>query len=258
MTYASNRRINKTASKLPTSPSMNFDSERRELVERTGIIHALDVDKLEDAVRIAREVEPFVDAIKLSWPTVMELGCKVVIPAIRQSVSLPIIACFKVADIPEISTQIVQKAIHWGADGITLHGFVGEDTMKACIDEARRYNAYTFMVTEMSHRGADKYMQPHGEDIALMAKRLGSYGIVAPATRPERTRLYRRLVGPEIKIMSPGVGPQGGVLGDAIRAGADFEVIGRRIFNAPSPGEEAKKFAEKLAEVRNRLPSLRA
>ena len=236
---------------------MKLGDDRRELVNRTGIIHALDVDNLDRAIEIAREVEPFVDAIKVSWPTVMDFGIRQVIPAIKGSVKLPIIADFKVADIPEISTQIVHKAVRWGADGITLQGFVGEVTMRACIEEAKKSEAYTFVVTEMSHNGAEKFMQPHGEEIALMARRLHSYGIVAPATRPERTRFYRRVVGPDVKIMSPGVGPQGGQLGDAILAGADFEVIGRRIFMADSPGSEAKKFAEKIAEIKQKLPSIR-
>jgi orotidine-5'-phosphate decarboxylase len=232
--------------------------KRRALVNRTGIIHALDVDDLQRAIEIARQVEPSVDAIKVSWPSSMELGIKQVIPAIKESIKLPIIADFKVADIPVISTQIVQKAIKWGADGITLQGFVGEVTMKACIEEAKKSDAYTFMVTEMSHDGAEKFMQPNGEEIALMARKLHSYGIVAPATRPERTRFYRQIVGPDVKIMSPGVGPQGGQLGDAIMAGADFEVIGRRIFTADSPALEAKKSAEKIAEIKQKMPSIRA
>ncbi|MGI0092426.1 MAG: orotidine-5'-phosphate decarboxylase [Nitrososphaerales archaeon] len=227
---------------------------RRYLVSRTGIIHALDIDDLERATVIAKQVAPYVDAIKVSWPSIMELGCKVVIPATRQAVDLPIIADLKVADIPEISSQIVRKAIECGADGITLQGFVGELTMKTCVDEARRLEAYTFIVTEMSHIGAEVFMQPHGEDLALMAKRVGSFGIVAPATRPERTRLYRKIVGPEVKIMSPGIGPQGGELGDAIKAGADFEVIGRRIYNASSPAEEARRSSEKIAEMRRTFP----
>jgi len=151
----------------------------------------------------------------------------------------------------------VQKAVRWGADGITLQGFVGEVTTKACIDEAKKSGAYTFVVTEMSHAGAEKFMQRSGEEIAMMARKLHSFGIVAPATRPERTRLYRSIVGPDVRIMSPGVGPQGGQVGDAIMAGADYEVIGRSIYTADSPALEAKKVAEKIAEIKLKMPPIR-
>ena len=39
------------------------------------------------------------------------------------------------------------------------------------------------------------------------------------------------------------------MIGGAIKAGADFEVIGRRIFRANNPTEEAMKFANILQEI---------
>lgn len=227
--------------------------ERRKLAAKTGIVHALDVDDLNRATEIAERVEPYVDAIKLSWPAVMELGCRKVIYEVRRSVSVPIIADFKVADIPEISSRIVQKAITLGADGVILQGFVGEESIKACIEEAHRLSGYTFVVTEMSHRGAELFMQPVGARIAELARELGSDGIIAPATRPARTREYRRIVGKDLIIVSPGVGAQGAEVGDAIRAGADFEVIGRKIYEAQNPEEAAKQLSEKMALVRKEL-----
>lgn len=238
---------------LPKSAS---NLERRELVRRTGVIHALDTEDIQDAKRIAIQVEPYVDAIKLSWPLIMVYGAKA-ITQVRNSISVPIIACFKVADIPEVSSRIVTRAIEFGADGITMHGMVGRDTMKECITVAHSKNARTWMVTEMSHPGAAEFMQPVGEKIAIMAKELGSDGIVAPATRPERTRRYREIVGRDIQIMSPGIGAQGGKVGDAIKAGADYEVIGRRIWQAKDPKAEAKKFAEAIAQIRKEPMTVR-
>lgn len=230
--------------------------ERRQIRNKTGIIHALDVEDLARAKEIAVEVEPWVDAIKLSWPLIMVNGGRA-IAEIKGTIGLPIIACFKVADIPEVSSKIVDYAIKFGADGITLHGMVGRDTMRGCIRVAHEYDAMTWMVTEMSHPGAEEFMQPFGEKIAKMAKELGSDGIVAPATRPNRTRKYREIIGSEIKIMSPGIGAQGGQIGDAIKAGADYEIIGRRIWNTENPGAEAKRFAEALAQVKKQLVTVR-
>jgi orotidine-5'-phosphate decarboxylase len=226
--------------------------DRRPLENRTGIIHALDVEDLEEAIKIAKKVEPFVDAIKLSWPSIMANGAQA-IRQIKREILLPVIADFKVSDIPEISSKIVHYAMEYGADGITLQGFVGKDTMQECIRVAHKSSAYTFMVTEMSHPGAERFMQPVGEKIAKMAKDLGSDGIVAPATRPDRTNEYRKIVGEHMMIMSPGVGAQGAKVGDAIKAGADFEVIGRRIYQAQDPGESARRFSETIAQLKKEL-----
>jgi len=226
--------------------------DRRPLKNNTGIIHALDIEKLTRAVEIAREVEPFVDAIKLPWQLIMVNGAAA-ISQVKKEILLPVITDFKVADIPEISSSIVRNAVHYGADGITLQGFVGKDTLEACIRVAHESSALTFVVTEMSHPGAERFMLPVGTEIARMAKELGSDGIVAPATRPERMKEYRKIAGEDMLIMSPGVGAQGANVGDAIRAGANFEVIGRRIYQSEDPRETAKRFAEMIAEARASL-----
>jgi orotidine-5'-phosphate decarboxylase len=88
--------------------------------------------------------------------------------------------------------------------------------------------------------------QPLGEKIAKMAKELGATGIVAPATRPNRVRKYRKIIGNDMLIISPGVGPQGGKIGDAILEGANFEIIGRLIYNAPDQAEAARRISLEL------------
>ncbi len=223
----------------------------RGLEIKNRIIHALDVEDDQQALRIARDVEPYVDAIKVSYPLIIRYGGKIM-NDIKKKINLPIIACFKVGDIPEISSRIVDIAIESGADGLTLQGFVGEDTMTKCIEVAHEKGAYVFMVTEMSHPGAEQFMSPVGMDIAKMAKRLRSDGIVTPATRPEVTRRYREIVGKDMWIISPGVGAQGAKLGDAILAGATFEIVGRRIYQDLNPKEVAKRFS---AELKTRLES---
>jgi orotidine-5'-phosphate decarboxylase len=80
----------------------------------------------------------------------------------------------------------------------------------------------------------------------MLAKAAGARGIVAPATRPERISELRRIIG-DLEIISPGVGAQGGKASDALRAGADFVIVGRAIYDAPDPGAAARKLAEETA-----------
>ncbi|MDP8003335.1 MAG: orotidine 5'-phosphate decarboxylase / HUMPS family protein, partial [Caldisphaera sp.] len=66
------------------------------------------------------------------------------------------------------------------------------------------------------------------------------WGIVAPATRPEIITYFRKSIGRGIKILSPGIGIQGAKPGEALCHGADFEIVGRYITNAPDPKEATK------------------
>jgi orotidine-5'-phosphate decarboxylase len=68
-------------------------------------------------------------------------------------------------------------------------------------------------------------------------------GFVLPATYPQLIARARKAY-PSALIFSPGVGTQGAPFGSAISAGADFEIIGRSITQAPSPTDEAKRILE--------------
>ncbi len=59
-----------------------------------------------------------------------------------------------------------------------------------------------FVLTEMSHPGAERFSAPIAEEIARMAVKLGATGIIAPATRPERVKRLREIVG-NLCIASP-------------------------------------------------------
>jgi len=215
------------------------------LVEKNRIIHALDVEDKEKALRIASAVKDYVDAIKISYPLALKHGLKV-IKEIKEVSGLPILACFKVADIPLISARIINVTIEEGANGITVHGITGRDTVKECINIADKRGVDVFVLTEMSHPGAIEFYQPLGDKIAKMARELGATGIVAPATRPNRVKRYREIVGNDMVIISPGIGPQGGQIGDAIKEGANFEVIGRLIYKSKDPASSARKISQQL------------
>jgi len=68
----------------------------------------------------------------------------------------------------------------------------------------------------------------------------GADGVVAPATRPDRIRLIRSIVGSRI-IISPGVGIQGGSPRDAWDAGADYLIIGRSVTSSENPVNSLKR-----------------
>ncbi|MFA4935056.1 MAG: orotidine 5'-phosphate decarboxylase / HUMPS family protein, partial [Candidatus Methanoperedens sp.] len=117
------------------------------------------------------------------------------------------------------------------------------------VKTAQEYNGGIFVVTEMSHPGAVEFMAPKALELASLAVECKAQGVVAPATRPDRVKQIRKIVG-NLTIISPGVGAQGGSAADAIRGGADFVIAGRTIYNSKTPGKEAEKIAKELEKCR--------
>ncbi|HII40420.1 MAG TPA: orotidine-5'-phosphate decarboxylase, partial [Thermoplasmata archaeon] len=105
--------------------------------------------------------------------------------------------------------------------------------------------AEVFVVTELSHPGGQEFTAKHAEEFARLAVRAGAAGIIAPATRPDRVRTLRGLVGDRL-ILAPGVGAQGGKPGDAIRAGADAVIVGRALYEAADPAKAAEAIAREI------------
>ena len=72
--------------------------------------------------------------------------------------------------------------------------------------------------------------------------------ILWTATRPERKQLVRK-IAIDLSTISPGVGAQGCSAGDTIRAGADYVIMGRSIYQSPDPAAGAKQIADEILSV---------
>jgi orotidine-5'-phosphate decarboxylase len=92
--------------------------------------------------------------------------------------------------------------------------------------------------------------------LATLAIRAGCGGIVASAQ--EATRL-RQALGTAFTLVTPGIRPAGGVAADqarvvtpqaAIRAGADYLVVGRPITAAGNPAEAARAILQQIELAR--------
>ncbi len=204
------------------------------------IIAAIDATDVQRARTVAKALVGRVDAVKVNWPLVLAAGPDIV----REFATASYVLCdFKIADIPNTNRLIVEQALAHGASGVICHAFAGEDSVRACVEAAT--GAEVFVVTELSHPGGQEYTAKHAEDFARLAVRAGAAGIIAPATRPERVQLLRRLVGDRL-ILAPGVGAQGGKPADAIRAGADAVIVGRALYEAADPARAAESIAREI------------
>ncbi|MFQ5801045.1 MAG: orotidine-5'-phosphate decarboxylase [Candidatus Hydrothermarchaeales archaeon] len=208
-------------------------------VRRSGIILALDVLERARAIKIVEEVADYIDAVKVGYPLILSVGLDII--SELKGFEKPIIADFKIADVPHVSSEICRIATGAGADYAIVQGFLGRDVVEACSKAAE-----IFVVCDMSHPGALDFISPQSEEVARLAKEY-AVGIVAPATRPQTIKKLREIVG-NLIIIAPGVKAQGAEVGSAINAGADFEIVGRAIYNSPNPRSEAEGLYNQLKE----------
>ena len=209
---------------------------------RTRLILALDVTDRQEAMRVVSEVADHVDAVKVGYPAVLPLGMELVEEISR---SADVICDFKVADIPNTNRLIVEEVFRRGASGVIVHGFMGTDSVRACVDAA---NGDVFVLAEASHPGGKEFTQPVADRLARLAVEAGASGIIAPATRPERVKELREIVG-SLLILCPGVGAQGGSASDTIAAGADYVIVGRSIYQAEDPKAEASRIVGEIGSI---------
>ncbi|MCE5338116.1 MAG: orotidine-5'-phosphate decarboxylase [Methanomicrobiaceae archaeon] len=206
----------------------------------TELILSLDVLDRKWAARIAESCAPFIDAVKIGYPLVLSAGLGVVEDL--AGLGLPLIADFKVADIPNTNRLICEAVFSAGFDAVIAHGFVGADAVRTCVEVAHNHGGAAYIVAEMSHPGATEFF--HGgvaERLATLAVSSRADGIIAPATRPDRVSRLREIVGKKT-IYSPGVGAQGGDL-DTVARLVDGVIVGRSIYEAEDPATEAERFS---------------
>lgn len=212
---------------------------------KNKIILALDVEEEQKAYNILEQTTNYLDTIKIGYPLTLAEGPQI-ITKIKENYDVHIIADFKVADIDATNEKIVRNTLNYGADSIIVHGFTGEDSVTACKEAAEKLDKEIFLLTEMSHPGADKFLKPVSLDIAQMGIDLGIKNYVAPATKIDRLEKIREIVGKDSFIISPGVGTQGGEAKETLKY-ADAAIIGRSIYNSENPQETLENIIKTIS-----------
>jgi uridine monophosphate synthetase len=121
-----------------------------------------------------------------------------------------------------------------------------------------------FLVVRTSNPGADELQDietASGEPLYVeMTRKIAKWGqpgigLVAPATEPSILAEVRR-AAPNMPILCPGVGAQGGDVEAAVAAGLDEQAAGllinvsRAIMEAPDPGEAARQWRDQMEQAR--------
>lgn len=167
---------------------------------------------------------------------------------------------FKFHDIGATVARGVASVVNLGGDFLTVHA--EPDVIAGAVegrggDERLKILAVT-VLTSLDQQAIERAgISMKLEDLVLkraeFAAEGGADGVIASAREAEaiRTRFGDRLL-----VVTPGVRPKGASLDDqarvqtpaeAIRAGADYLVVGRPIVNASDPQKAARSIADEIA-----------
>jgi orotidine-5'-phosphate decarboxylase len=205
----------------------------------------------------------FYEALGTEGPTVLQNTMKQ-IPA-----DIPVIADAKRGDIGN-TARAYAKAIFsiLGFDAATVNPYLGFDSIEP-------FTSYedkgSFILCRTSNKGATDFQDlrtnglPLYETVARKAKEWNIHdniGLVVGATYPEELKRIRSLC-PDMPLLIPGVGAQGGDLASAVSYGADARGekaiinVSRQVLYA-SKEENFAKAARNVAEkVRNQINDYR-
>ena len=211
---------------------------------KNNLILALDVMSESEAIEICDSIKDHIDTIKIGYPLALAEGLEI-INKLKDQFGFKVICDFKVADIDATNSKICDETFKAGADAIICHGFVGSDSVQACLDMADKHGKELFLLTEMSHPGAKMFLQKNAEEIAEMGVEMGIRNYVAPATRLDRLSIIRDIVGDDAFIISPGVGKQGGD-GKKTLEYSNAIIVGRSIYEADNPATACENLIKSL------------
>jgi orotidine-5'-phosphate decarboxylase len=221
------------------------------------IIVALDVATKEKALEIVEKLRDRISFFKIGLQLYTAEGPEIVRSLL--STGAKVFLDLKLHDIPSTVARAVEAASNLGVHMLTLHLSGGSEMVRAAT--AARANHLLILGVTVLTSATEQTLREIGisakvDDQVLRLAKLGVEaeidGIVAS---PHEIKKLRVKFGDKIKIVLPGIRPSGSESADqkrimtprdAIRAGADYLVIGRPIIAHPNPPDAV---SEIMAEI---------
>ena len=240
---------------------------------RSSLIVALDFDSLSTALKFAEPIVDLVGMFKIGSQLFTTVGPE----AVRQVAKLgaDIFLDLKFHDIPNtVAGAVLAAAALPRLQLVNVHALGGTAMMQAAAQaisagvpmgaDRPRLLAVTLLtsldaktIREVGIGGPPK---TRVEKLAKLSQKAGVDGVVASV---QEAIAIRKACGGEFLIVTPGVRPKGGgaesnnddqartaTPREAIRAGADFIVVGRPILAAPDPRAAAQEIVDEIAAAK--------
>jgi len=220
------------------------------------LIVALDVPDQDAALRLVERLGPAVAFYKIGLQLFTRSGPGVV-EAVKGT-GAKVFLDLKFHDIPNTVRHSVESACALGVDLLTIHLSGGGAMIRAAAQGAQGATVLGVTVLTSSNRetlrevGVEARVEDQVLRLARLAAENGVTGIVAS---PQEVSLLRQVFGSGLTIVTPGVRPEWAEANDqqrtmapkaAMKAGADYLVIGRPITGQANPREAAERILAEL------------
>ena len=240
---------------------------------RSSLVVALDFDSLSSALKFAKQIADLVGMFKIGNQLFTAAGPAAVkeIAALGAGVFLDL----KYHDIPNtVAGAVLSAASMPGVQLLNVHALGGKAMMEAAAQaisagvpmgaDRPRLLAVTILTSmnqkAMKEAGIGGAPKMRVVKLAQLAKKAGVDGVVASI---QEAKAIRKACGPDFLIATPGVRPKDSAVEpksddqarkatptEAIRAGADFLLVGRPILAALDPRAAAQSIVDEIAAAK--------
>lgn len=228
------------------------------------IIVALDAPTLEEAAELTSMLRTHVGMFKVGLELLTWVGSVVVTRTFKDN-GAKVFYDGKFMDIPNTVAGASKAVASLGVDMFNVHASGGVDMMRAAVEN--KGSSKVLAVTVLTSLDEDACVNVYGGSpdtvvpfFAKMAMNAGVDGIICSPKELRILKLEKELghlimVTPGVRPAWASVGDQKRVMtpGEAIKAGADYLVIGRPITKPPkeigTPVDAAKLIAKEIEEA---------
>src|SRR5258708_1172650 len=228
---------------------------------RDRLIVALDLASIPEARQMVEDLEGVVDFFKIGLTLQLASGVEQFIRDLITPVE-KVFLDLKYFGVPETIKKAVSRAAGIGVSFLTVHG-AGEN-IKSAVAGKGQSDLKLFTVTVLTSMDAGDiaemgYTDHSVEELVLFRARkaleAGSDGVIASGLEAQK---IKEMSGKNLLVVTPGIRPEGypeddqkrrTTPADAIRAGADYLVIGRPITDAVNPQRSAREILCKMQKA---------
>lgn len=231
---------------------------------RGRLVFALDYPSLVVATAGANAVRGHVGLVKVGLELFVQEGPASL--ALGDAADAGVFLDLKLHDIPATVGRSVAAVTRLVAEGapvklLTVHASGGRAMLEEAVKRARGFEIVAVTVltsldaSDLHSLGVGGEV---GEQVTRLARGAWDAGVRAFVCSPVEAPLLREALGPEAKLITPGVRPAGAASQDqkrvctptdAIGRGADLLVVGRPIRDAADPVAAADAIVAEIAEA---------
>jgi orotidine-5'-phosphate decarboxylase len=235
------------------------------MTARDRLILALDLPSLESAEHMVKRLQGTVHLFKVGLTLFTVAGPRVISRIHEQGGR--VFLDLKFHDIPQTVAAAAANAVEWGVFMLDLHVAGGREMMQAAaravVERAKtigierpRLIGVTVLTSltqgDLRALGIGSGVEEQALTLTRLAKESGLDGVVAS---PHEVRAIRQRFGPDLLVVTPGIRPKAAQPDDqrriatareAIRAGADYVVVGRPILAAADPVQAAEQLIAEM------------